>query len=99
MTGVQTCALPIFPPPPALAKAIARGTTVGVKFYEPPIPGAAPVPMDPPTPPPATPAKTGQRNDAFDYTHLGPVGAAVCSEIVAEELVKVVPALARNLVP
>jgi hypothetical protein len=38
------------PPSPAVAKAIAGGTTVGVKFYEPPIPGAAPVPMDPPSP-------------------------------------------------
>jgi lysophospholipase L1-like esterase len=41
------------PPSPALAKAIAGGTTVGVKFYEPPIPGAAPVPMDPPGAAPA----------------------------------------------
>ena len=87
------------PPSPALAKAIAGGTTVGVKFYEPPIPGAAPVPMDPPTPPPATPPKTGQLNQTFDYTHLGPAGADVCSKIIAEELVKAVPALARNLVP
>ena len=87
------------PPSPALAKAIAGGTTVGVKFYEPPIPGAAPVPMDPPSPPPATPPVTGQLNQTFDYTHLGPAGAEACSEIVAEELVKAVPGLARQLVP
>jgi lysophospholipase L1-like esterase len=87
------------PPSPAVAKAIAGGTTVGVKFYEPPIPGAAPVPMDPPTPPSATPPKTGRFEPLFDYTHLGPTGAAACSEIIAEELVKAVPALARNLVP
>jgi lysophospholipase L1-like esterase len=80
------------PPSAELARAIAGGTTVGVKFYEPPVPGAAAVPMDPPGPPSATPSK-------FDYTHLGPVGAAACSEIMAEELVKAVPALARNLVP
>jgi lysophospholipase L1-like esterase len=80
------------PPSPELANAIAGGTTVGVKFYEPPIPGAAPVPMDPPTPPSAPPSK-------FDYTHLGPAGAAACSTIIAEELVKAVPALARNLIP
>ena len=55
--------------------------------------------MDPPTPPPATPPKTGQLNQTFDYTHLGPAGADVCSKIIAEELVKAVPALARNLVP
>jgi lysophospholipase L1-like esterase len=79
------------PPSPDLARAIAGGTTVGVKFYEPPIPGAAPVPMDPPGTAPANPSK-------FDYTHLGPAGAAACSEIVAEELVRAVPDLARNLV-
>jgi lysophospholipase L1-like esterase len=87
------------PPSPEMAKAIAGGTTVGVKFYEPPIPGAAPVPMDPPAPRPATPPATAQLNQTFDYTHLGPEGAATCSEIIAEELVKAVPALARNLVP
>jgi lysophospholipase L1-like esterase len=80
------------PPSPELAKALAGGTTVGVKFFEPPIPGAAPVPMDPPGAAPANPSK-------FDYTHLGPEGAAACSKIIAEELVKAVPALARNLVP
>jgi len=80
------------PPSAELAKAIAGGTTVGVKFYEPPVPGAAAVPMDPPGRPPATPSK-------FDYTHLGVEGAAACSEIVAAALVTVVPALARNLVP
>jgi lysophospholipase L1-like esterase len=80
------------PPSAELAKAIARGTTVGVKFYEPPIPGAAAVPMDPPGQAPVTPSK-------FDYTHLGVEGAAACSRIVAEELVKAVPTLARNLTP
>ncbi|KRA71815.1 lysophospholipase [Caulobacter sp. Root656] len=79
------------PPSPDLAKAIVGGTTVGVKFYEPPIPGAAPVLMNPPGTALANPSK-------FDYTHLGPAGAAACSEIVAEELVRAVPDLARNLV-
>jgi hypothetical protein len=65
---------------------------VGVKFFEPPIPGAAAVPMDPPGAAPANPSK-------FDYTHLGPEGAAACSKIVVEELAKAVPTLARNLVP
>jgi lysophospholipase L1-like esterase len=79
------------PPSPDLARAIAGGTTVGVKFYEPPIPGAAPVPMTPPGTAPATASK-------FDYTHLGPEGAAACSKIVAEALMQAVPELARNLV-
>lgn len=82
------------PPSPDLARTIAGGTTVGVKFYEPPVPGAAPVPMDPSgTTAAATPTSK------FDYTHLGPVGAAACAEIVADELVKAVPGLARNLIP
>lgn len=81
------------PPPPDLARTIAGGTTVGVKFYEPPIPGAAPVPMDPPGTTAATPLSK------FDYTHLGPEGAAACAKIVAGELAKAVPALARNLAP
>jgi len=80
------------PPSPELAKALAGGTTVGVKFFEPPIPGATAVPMDPPGAPPANPSK-------FDYTHLGPEGATACSRIIAEELGKAVPALARNLAP
>jgi lysophospholipase L1-like esterase len=80
------------PPSPEIAKALAGGTTVGVKFFEPPIPGAAAVPMDPPGAAPDNPSK-------FDYTHLGPEGAAACSKIVVEELAKAVPALARNLVP
>jgi lysophospholipase L1-like esterase len=87
------------PPSPQIAKAIAGGTTVGVRFFEPPIPGAAPVPMDPPAPPPATPPKTGRFEPSFDYTHLGPAGAEACSQIIAEELVSAVPGLARNLVP
>ena len=80
-------------PSAEVAAAIASGTTVGVKFYEPPVPGATAVPM----PPPATPGTPGESK--FDYTHLGPTGAEACSEIVAEELVKAVPVLARNLVP
>lgn len=85
------------PPPSELAKTLASGTTVSIKFYEPPLPGVAPVPMDPPTPRSSSP--TGRFEPLFDYTHLGPAGAAACSEIVAEELVKAVPQLARDLVP
>jgi lysophospholipase L1-like esterase len=87
------------PPSPAIARAIAGGTTVGVKFYEPPIPGAAAVAMDAPGPAAPSPSPTARFEPVFDYTHLGPAGAEACSEIIAEELVKAVPALARNLVP
>lgn len=85
------------PPSPEIAEALASGTTVSVKFYEPPVAGAAAVPMPPPAP--ATSSATGRFEPVFDYTHLGPEGAATCSEIVAKALVKVVPALARDLVP
>ena len=36
---------------------------------------------------------------AFDYTHLGPEGAAFFSAIVADELAQQVPALRHNLMP
>lgn len=36
---------------------------------------------------------------AFDYTHLGPVGAAFFATMVTQELALAVPALQRNLIP
>ncbi|WP_426013111.1 rhamnogalacturonan acetylesterase [Caulobacter sp. DWR2-3-1b2] len=78
------------PPSAEVAKALATGTTVGVKFYEPPIPGAVAVPMPAPGAPGEAP---------FDYTHLGPVGAEACATIVAEALAKAVPELAHVLAP
>lgn len=41
----------------------------------------------------------GQAKLAFDYTHLGPEGAALFAAIVADELAQQVPALRRNLIP
>ena len=41
----------------------------------------------------------GQAKIAFDYTHLGPEGAALFAAIVADELAQQVPALRRNLIP
>lgn len=40
----------------------------------------------------------GQAKFAFDYTHLGPEGAALFAAIVADELAQQVPALRRNLI-
>ena len=85
------------PPSPAQAEAMAGGTTVGVKFYEPPVPGAAAVPMEPPTP--AAPSATGRFAPVFDHTHLGPAGAEACATLVADALVKATPALGRDLIP
>jgi len=41
----------------------------------------------------------GQAKLAFDYTHLGPEGAALFAAIIADELAQQVPALRRNLIP
>jgi len=41
----------------------------------------------------------GQAKRAFDYTHLGPEGAAFFAAIMAEELAKADPALRRLLIP
>lgn len=41
----------------------------------------------------------GQAKLAFDYTHLGPEGAALFAAIVADELAQQVPTLRRNLIP
>ncbi|WP_312145597.1 rhamnogalacturonan acetylesterase [Brevundimonas sp.] len=55
----------------------------------------------PPTPPAATPPATahGRHVDDFDYTHLGPEGAAVIASLVARDLIAVAPDLAPRLVP
>ena len=55
----------------------------------------------PPTPPASPPPATahGRHVDDFDYTHLGPEGAAVIAALVAHDLIVVVPELAPRLVP
>jgi len=55
----------------------------------------------PPTPPAATPPVSahGHHVDDFDYTHLGPDGAAVIAALVARDLIAVAPDLAPRLVP
>lgn len=55
----------------------------------------------PPTPPAATPPATahGRHVDDFDYTHLGPEGAAVIAALVARDLIAIAPDLAPRLVP
>jgi lysophospholipase L1-like esterase len=65
--------------------------------------------LPPPQNPPAAaedkveqPGKDGARGYVtvkFDYTHLGPKGAAWCAALIAEELARVAPELAALLVP
>ena len=82
------------PPEPHQVTAAQGGTTVG---KTPPADAAA-----------ASPAALqnhaafepmGQARLAFDYTHLGPEGAALFAAVVADELARVVPALQANLIP
>lgn len=55
----------------------------------------------PPTPPAATPPPLphGRHVGDFDYTHLGPDGAAVIAALVARDLIAAAPELAPRLVP
>ncbi|MHC9086966.1 rhamnogalacturonan acetylesterase [Luteimonas sp. RIT-PG2_3] len=82
------------PPEPHQVTAAQGGTTVG---KTPPVDAAA-----------ASPAALqnhavfepmGQARLAFDYTHLGPEGAALFAAVVADELARAVPALQANLIP
>ena len=86
------------PAAPEQVVAAQAGTTIGVPPSAVPAATAA-------TPAPATAQDNaaaepmGQAKLAFDYTHLGPEGAALFAAIVADELAQQVPALRRNLIP
>lgn len=86
------------PPPPEVAASAASGTTTGAMFYEPVLPGAA-APPRPPAAPPSPPGAMASFKPVFDYTHLGPEGAALFSAMVAKALADVAPELRRNLLP
>lgn len=91
-------------PSPEVAAALFTGTT---------IPGSTGVPQAPAAPASApAPTQTqaqaqanaaaeplGQARAAFDYTHLGDVGADFFAALVTRDLIRAVPALRRNLVP
>ena len=86
------------PAAPEQVVAAQAGTTIGAPPSAVPAATAA-------TPAPATAQDNaaaepmGQAKLAFDYTHLGPEGAALFAAIVADELAQQVPALRRNLIP
>lgn len=98
MGPVAALALAEAPPPPEVAASAASGTTMGAMFYEPVLPGAV-APPRPPAAPPPPPGAMGSFKPVFDYTHLGPEGAAQVSAIVAKALADVAPELRRNLLP
>ncbi len=74
---------------PAQVSAALGGTTVG----------AAPVAGTPAAQDNAVTEPMGQAKVAFDYTHLGPEGAALFATLVTEELARQVPALRPLLIP
>jgi lysophospholipase L1-like esterase len=79
------------PPPAEVYAAAAKGTTI-------PAPKAAAAP----NPITATELREGPQGHptvVFDYTHLGPRGAALFSKQVADGLARAVPALQHELVP
>jgi len=74
---------------PAQVSAALAGTTVG----------AAPAAGAPATQNNAVTEPMGQAKVAFDYTHLGPDGAALFATLVTEELARQVPSLRPLLIP
>ena len=74
---------------PAQVSAALGGTTVG----------AAPVAGAPAAQNNAATEPMGQAKVAFDYTHLGPDGAALFATLVTEELARQVPSLQPLLIP
>ncbi|WP_282260146.1 rhamnogalacturonan acetylesterase [Stenotrophomonas sp. PS02301] len=74
---------------PAQVSAALEGTTVG----------AAPVAGAPAAQNNALTEPMGQAKVAFDYTHLGPDGAALFATLVTEELARQVPSLRPMLIP
>jgi lysophospholipase L1-like esterase len=74
---------------PAQVSAALGGTTVG----------AAPVAGAPAAQNNALTEPMGQAKVAFDYTHLGPDGAALFATLVTEELARQVPSLRPLLIP
>ncbi|WP_313217166.1 rhamnogalacturonan acetylesterase [Stenotrophomonas sp.] len=84
-------AMPLAQAAPSAAQVSAAlgGTTVG----------AAPVAGAPAVQNNAVAEPMGQAKVAFDYTHLGPDGAAVFATLVTAELAREVPALRSMLIP
>ena len=88
-------------PLPEVGAALLTGTTIPASGNAP----VAPAPVAPNAPAVAPTAQNnaavepmGQARLAFDYTHLGPVGADFFAALVTRDLVLAVPALRRALI-
>jgi lysophospholipase L1-like esterase len=79
------------PPPPEVLAAAVAGTTIAAP--KPNAPAASATSTEVLVTPQARPTVV------FDYTHLGPAGAALFSRQVTEGLALAVPDLRRDLVP
>lgn len=77
------------PPAPDVAAAALMGTTIARAPAAPVAPAQSNAAVEP----------LGDPKLAFDYTHLGPVGADFFAKIVTDELAVAVPAMRRLLVP
>ena len=89
MGPVQSMRLAEIPPPSWMVAAAQTGTSVDHQ-----VPALPAAPADPTGRPPL-----GQPKRQFDYTHLGPEGAAFFSAIIADELTKAVPELRERIYP
>jgi hypothetical protein len=86
---VQSMRFAEIPAPSWMTAAAQTGTSVDHD-----VPSLPQPPADPTGRPPL-----GQPKGQFDYTHLGPEGAAFFASIVADELTRVVPALRERMYP
>lgn len=91
MGAVAALALAQLPPGAADKRAAATGTTS-------PPPPAAPTTDDESGERPVKPGARGRVRPKFDYTHLGPQGAALFAAMVAEDLGTAVPEIAALLI-
>lgn len=91
MGAVAALALAQLPPGAAEKRAAAAGTTL------PPAP-SPPAADDEAGAPPARIGARGRVRPKFDYTHLGPEGAALFAAMVAEDLGAAVPEIAALLI-
>ena len=78
----------------APAREVSAAALAGTTIANPAAPAAAPTPQNN-----AAVEPLGDAKLAFDYTHLGPVGADFFSKMVADELAVAVPKMRPLLVP
>lgn len=83
------------PPPPELVTAAQAGATIA----KPADPAPNDVALQHAAQDDVVVEPMGQARLAFDYTHLGPVGADFFGAIVSDELARAVPEIRRQLIP